>query len=453
MNPTDRKLTILQVTSAVEGGGGEQVSLQLHRAFRRLGHRSILFAGRVSAQDDEDIFALPNRWETSRRARAAFAAYRRILALTGGRGESRLLPLFETVMFPRFTWDLWRGHEDFTQPGSRRLLSLIPQKPDVVLLHNLHARWNRREGFFDLTYLEPLSKTLPAILLPHDPWLLTGHCAHPLGCERWRIGCGQCPDLTIYPAIRRDATAANFRRKRAIYARSKLHVVALSQWLLSMFAESGIAFSGLRRIYNGVDTALFRPGTSAAARESLGLPADRKIILVSGNALRTNPWKGFPWLLDAAERLAREGQATPVDFLCVGDTGDTLDFGTVRVVFVGRTKDAARMSQYYRAADVYFHPSRADTAPLTVLEAMSTGLPVVATSVGGIPEQVQDGRSGFLALPGDTQSMADRIGALLADPALAREMGERGRLRVLEYFNFSRQVEELLAWMQELAIP
>jgi glycosyltransferase involved in cell wall biosynthesis len=453
MKPSDRQLVILQVASALEGGGGEQISLRLHRAFRRLGHRSILFAGRVSATTDEDVFALPGRWEASRRARAVYAVCRRILALTGGRGRRRLLPLFETVMFPRFTWDLWRGHEDFTQPGSRLLLSLCPERPDAALLHNLHARWNRREGFFDLTYLEPLGRELPVVLAPQDPWLLTGHCAHPIDCPRWRTGCGACPDLAIYPAVRRDATAVNFRRKRTIFARSRLHVAAPSQWLTAMFAESGIALAGLRRIYNGVDTGRFRPGPSAAARELLGLPADRKIVLVSGNALRTNPWKGFSWLIDAARRLADEGQPTPVDFLCAGDAGETEEFGPVRVVFAGRLKDASRMAEYYRAADVYFQPSRADTAPFSVLEAMSTGRPVVATAVGGIPEQVQDGRSGFLARPGDSQAMADRIGALLADPALARDMGERGRLRVLEYFDFSRQTDDLLAWMQELAAP
>ena len=51
---------------------------------------------------------------------------------------------------------------------------------------------------------------MPVALTLHDEWLLTGHCAYTLGCERWRIGCGRCPDLTIYPAIRRDSTAENF---------------------------------------------------------------------------------------------------------------------------------------------------------------------------------------------------------------------------------------------------
>jgi glycosyltransferase involved in cell wall biosynthesis len=444
-------LTIVQVVSAVEGGGGEQISLRLHRAFRRLGHRSILFAGRGAPALEDDVFLLPSRWQASRRARALQAIYRRILVLSRGRGENRLLPLFETVMFPRFTWDLWRGHEDFTQPGSRQLLSLLPQKADIFLLHNLHARWDRREGFFDLSYLEPLSRAAPVLLAPQDPWLLTGHCAHPIDCPRWRFGCGRCPDLKIYPSVRRDATAENLRRKRAIYARSALHVAAPSQWLTGMFAESGIPLAGLRCIANGVDPDLFRPGSPEQARESLGLPADRKIIVVSGNMLRTNPWKGFAWLLEVARLLAVNPVVPPMDILCVGDEGETLDFGRVRVVFAGRAGSPENMAEYYRAADAYFHPSRADTAPFSVLEAMSSGLPVVATAVGGIPEQVEEGRSGFLAPAGNPRILADRIALLVADPARCHEMGEYGRRRVLARFTFSRQVDEFLAWMGELA--
>jgi glycosyltransferase involved in cell wall biosynthesis len=108
------------------------------------------------------------------------------------------------------------------------------------------------------------------------------------------------------------------------------------------------------------------------------------------------------------------------------------------------------MALYYQAADVYFHPSRADTAPFSVLEAMASGLPVVATSVGGIPEQVEDGRSGFLVPAGDTMAMAERLGVLLSNPEACEEMGNAGRVRVLERFDFERQAGDFLDWMRLL---
>ncbi len=451
MRAAKRKLRILQVAPAVEGGGGEQISLRLHRAFRRLGHRSMILAGRLKNFSEADVLPIPNRWEVPPFARSVDALYRRVLALSGGRGATRLFPLFEALAFPRVTWDLWRGHEDFTQPGSRQILSLAPERPDVVLLHNLHARWNRREGFFDLEFLPQLSAQLPVILFPQDPWLVTGHCGHPIQCPRWRIGCGECPDLKIYPSIRRDATVYNFRRKRKIYDQSRLYLAAPSQWLLSMFAEGGIPLAGRRVIRNSVDTALFKPGSRTAARAALGLDPKRRIIMVSGNFLKVNPWKGYGWILETAERLSRIKKMPAVDFLCVGDEGETLAYGGVRIVFAGFVKDASQMPVYYRAADVYFHPSRADTAPYSVLEAMASGLPVVASAVGGIPEQVEDGRTGFLVAPGDSEAMAARLGTLLSDPGKAAGMGKRARVRAASQFDFKRQAGDFLEWMQEIS--
>jgi glycosyltransferase involved in cell wall biosynthesis len=450
MDSNLKPLRILQVTSSVAGGGGEQISMRLHRAFRRLGHRSMLFAGRGVLNGGEGLYVVPDRWDETPRTRQIRELYRKILSLTRGRGQSRLFQIFEALAFPQVTWDLWRGHEDYTQPGSHRLLSLIPKQPDIVLLHNLHARWNRREGFFDLNFLPQLSHSVPVILFPQDPWLLTGHCGHPIDCPRWRIGCGKCPDLMIYPSIRRDATAWNFRRKRAIYARSRLHLAAPSRWLLEIFTEARVPLAGARLIDNGVDTALFHPGDRRAARAALDLDPDRRIVMISGNFLRVNPWKGYPWILETAERLGWSRGFPPADFLCVGDEGETLVYGKSRVVFAGHVQDPARMPLYYQAADIYFHPSRADTAPFSILEAMASGLPVVATNVGGIPEQVEDGRTGYLVRPGDTMAMAERLGVLLSDPEACEEMGNSGRSRVLEMFDFDRQAGDFLDWMRLL---
>jgi glycosyltransferase involved in cell wall biosynthesis len=422
----------------------------MHRAFQRLGHRSTLFVGRGVPSAGEDLYVIPNRWEETQRARMIQEVYRKLLSLTRGRGQSRLFPIFEALAFPQVTWDLWRGNEDFTQPGSRRILSLVPEKPDVVLLHNLHARWNRREGFFDLDFLPQLSSSVPVILFPQDPWLLTGHCAHPIDCPRWRIGCGQCPDLVIYPSIRRDATAWNFRRKRAIYARSRLYLASPSRWLLGMFMEARVPLAGARLIDNGVDTALFQPGDRRAARAELNLDQDRRIIMISGNYLHINPWKGYAWILETAERIGRSRNSPPTDFLCVGDEGETLVYGKARVVFAGHVEEPARMPLYYQAADIYFHPSRADTAPFSVLEAMASGLPVVATNVGGIPEQVEDGNNGLLVQPGDTLAMAERLGKLISDPSACEAMGASGHSRTLEQFDFDRQVGNFLDWMRLL---
>ncbi|MCX6026404.1 MAG: glycosyltransferase [Chloroflexi bacterium] len=442
-------LKILQVAGAARAGGGEQVALCLHQGFLARGHQAWLAVGSGADLPIEGLVAIPNRWTVGGWPRAVRRAQGWLLRLTRGRGQSRLDAFLEALVFPGVAWDLAIGREDYTQPGTWLLPRSLPASPDVIQLHNLHARWLRREGFFDLRVLPGWSRRRPVVLTPHDPWLLTGHCAHPLGCPRWMIGCGRCPDLDIYPAVRRDATAANWRRKRRLFAESRLYLATPSRWLMSMFDEAGFPAVERRVIPNGVESDVFTPGDRRAARRALGLDEQRPIVLVVANHLRTNPWKGYDWVREVAARLGA-AEAQPVDIVCAGDEGPTQPAGQARLVFAGQIEGAQRMADYYHAADVYLHPSRADTFPLAVLEAMSSGLPVVATAVGGIPEQVEDGESGFLVRPGDLAEMTHWLSTVIDDETRARAMGACGRARVLQSFCLETQVQAYLDWYDEM---
>ncbi len=108
---------------------------------------------------------------------------------------------FQSMAEPARVLDRRRGVEDFRFPAAWRLAELAPRRPQIVHAHNLHG------NYFDLRALPALCQAAPLVLTLHDAWLLAGHCAHSMGCERWRTGCGNCPDLGVYPAVRRDATA------------------------------------------------------------------------------------------------------------------------------------------------------------------------------------------------------------------------------------------------------
>ena len=84
-----------------------------------------------------------------------------------------------------------------------------------------------------------LAASVPLVATLHDAWLLTGHCAHPLDSDGWQRGCGRCPHLDTYPPLRRDGTAHNLRRKRAIYAQLQLAVVTPCASLMAMVDEIG----------------------------------------------------------------------------------------------------------------------------------------------------------------------------------------------------------------------
>ena len=112
------------------------------------------------------------------------------------------------------------------------------------------------------------------------------------------------------------------------------------------------------------------------------------------------------------------------------------------VEFIGTTDDVPRI---LGEADILVRPSLSEGMPLTVLEAMACGLPVVASTVGGNGEAVQDGVTGYLVPPADTRALADRISELLDDPALCRRMGEAGRAIVEAAHSWDQVAEQSLA--------
>src|SRR5206468_11861629 len=144
----------------------------------------------------------------------------------------------------------------------------------------------------------------PLVITMHDAWLLSGHCAHSFACERWQTGCGECPDLTIPPAIARDATAFNWKRKRDLYARSRFYVAAPSRWLIDKLARSILAPAVIesRVVPNGIDLEVFRPGDRATTRAKLDLPQDADVLLFTALSIRENVWKDYQTLRAAIAR-------------------------------------------------------------------------------------------------------------------------------------------------------
>jgi glycosyltransferase involved in cell wall biosynthesis len=340
---------------------------------------------------------------------------------------------------PLRTARVLRGEEDFDFPGTWELVRrLAASPPDVIHAHNLHG------GYFDLRALPELSRIAPLVLTLHDMWLMTGHVAHSFDCERWRTGCGDCPYLGAYEAVPRDRSAWNWRRKRALYERSRLHVATPSEWLHERVGDSmltaGLAES--RVIPNGVDLERFSPGSQDEARRQVGLPEDARVLMFAANSTKSNEFKDFATLEGALESVGK------VIAVSVGEAGETRQVGSAELRMIEPQMD---LPPWYRAADLYVHPARADTFPTTVLEAHACGLPVVASDVGGIPEQVVEGETGHLVPVGDAQAMADAIRGLLADEPRRRSFAFAARRRAEQHFDARRMVDAYLEWYESLS--
>lgn len=210
----------------------------------------------------------------------------------------------------------------------------------------------------------------------------------------------------------------------------------------------GLAPSKIRLIYNGVDTTAFRP------REQ-GREASRGPIVI-GNLGRLHHKSGQRHLLAALQRLASDASLPPWRCVIAGDGPEGRSLAELagrlglssRVEFVGH-EDAP--DRFLQSLDIYVQSSIAEGMPNAVLEAMATGLPVVATAVGGTPEVVEDGVTGWLTPSGDDAAIAKYVTRLATDPAERAAMGRAGRLRVESRFSLLRMVEQTENLLDEVA--
>jgi glycosyltransferase involved in cell wall biosynthesis len=181
----------------------------------------------------------------------------------------------------------------------------------------------------------------------------------------------------------------------------------------------------------------------AESRRYLGIPGERFAVGWIG---RMTAVKRTDDVLVAFKRLRESGvDAT----LCmVGDGPDRAgleqrahDLGIVRdTLFLGYQEDVA---PFYAAFDALVLPSSNEGTPVSVIEALGAGRPVVATRVGGVPDVVRDGVDGFLVDPGATDELADRLADLAQDPTLRERMGKQGRERVLPRYAVERLVDDV----------
>lgn len=431
-------MNILSVNTLDHGGGAEKIARDLAAGYRRRGHAAWLAVGHRRS-DDPSVLAIP--LDRAHRPRNPEAP--------------------EPLPPEAIRRELLHGAEDIFFPGTWDLLDLPPVPPDVLHLHNLHG------GYFDLRALPSLGRRTPVVLTQHDAWLASGHCAHSFACERWRSGCGACPDLALYPAVHADRTAENRRLKQTVLGESRLHLATPCDWLMERLTAvlPAAALADARVIRGGVDLAVFRPGDRAAARARFGIPADARVLLFAANGIRGNPWKDYAGLRAVLAGLAERRPDARFVLIGLGENAPPERVGRAVVSFVPFQGDPAVVADFFRAADLYLHMARAETFPNVVLEALACGTPVAATAVGGIAEQVlslaaatgtpvrahgPEAATGVLAAPGDAAGLADRIVALFDEPGLPERLGRNGAEDARRRFDRERMITEYLDWFERI---
>lgn len=320
----------------------------------------------------------------------------------------------------------------------------LPARLDALRPDVAHLHWTI--GAASVGDLPRIGR--PLVWTLHDMWPFTGGCHYSGDCERFVEGCGRCPLL----GARRwaDLSRLTWARKRRAWAGLKIALVAPSRWMAEQAARSAL-FAGrpIEVIAYSLDLGVYRPGDRLAARARLGLPPDQRLLLFGGMRADADPRKGYDLLVGALERLVAQGRGADLALATFGSEAAAPVAG-LRSYALGRLNDDAALATAYAAADLFVAPSREDNLPNTVCEAMACGLPVAAFAVGGLPELVEHGASGYLARPFDIDDLAAGIAQIMADDRLRATMGQRARALAEERLDAARQARRYLELYERL---
>ena len=281
-----------------------------------------------------------------------------------------------------------------------KLLKKIDEfKPDIIHLHNLHDSYINFPMLF--SYIK--KHNVPTVWTLHDCWAFTGQCPHftIVKCDKWKVGCHNCPQYKEYPASLYDNTKKMWQLKKKWFTGVKnMTIVTPSEWLAGLARESYLKQYPIEVINNGIDLNVFKPSHSNF-RERYEIPAEKHIIL--GVSFAWGYRKGLDCFVEIAEKLGEQYQ-----IVLVG-TDDEIDKNLPHnIISIHRTQNQKELAEVYSAADVFVMPTREENYPTVNMEAIACGTPVVTFDTGGSPEMLDD-KTGIVVEANDIEATKKAI--------------------------------------------
>jgi len=274
------------------------------------------------------------------------------------------------------------------------------------------------------------------------------HLHDPMSIALMAMALKMQPRLTPRPLIV-ASRRVDFHLKQNAFSKWKYrHVdvfIAVSRMIASMLVEDGIPPDRIEVVHDGVNISAVDRTPALDVHKELWLPHGSPVV---GNVAALVPHKGQKVLIDAAAIVVRKMPDVRFVILGEGELRQTLerqvkDLGLDRHVFLPGFK--ADILGLQKSFDVFVMSSLTEGLGSSMLDAMACGTPVVGTRAGGIPEAIDDGRTGLLVRPNHADELAAAIMRLLADSTLRQRLGAAGRAHVEAEFSVDKMVEGTLA--------
>ena len=348
---------------------------------------------------------------------------------------------------PRYYFHDLRADE--TRFATKALQKKIPFTPDVIVALFTY-------GFINTKNMYELSAWFKAPVLWYlmDMGPMTGGCHYAWDCDGYKNSCGNCPGL--YSREKDDFSHRNFLFKQSFVQRTPLTAIAATEWLDRQVRASALfRDKPVHKILLACNPDIFKPTEKAAARSTLNLPQDKKIIFFGSVSLHEER-KGMAYLVEALEILRQRLGGLPwqdsVHCLIAGQE----DEGFLREMalpftHVGTLRNDGELASAYQAADLFVCPSIEDSGPSMINQAIMSGTPVVSFEMGVAPDLVHTGITGYRARLKDSLDLANGMFGILDLPIHdCRVMSQNCRTWGIERCHPEVQARQFSAIMESM---
>ena len=385
-------MKILQINCVYGHGSTGKITAQLHHALLAHSDESIVLYGRGQQPTDSGTFKICSE---------PYAKINRAYSWISG--------------------DRYGGCHLSTLHVIRRILA---EAPDLVHLQCINGncinipalvRWLNRSG-------------IPTVLTLHAEFMYTANCSHSFECERWRVGCGDCPrPKEATRSIAPDRTDRAFSKMQKAFTGfgDRLTVVSVSPWLSNRAKMSPILGNAQHTVVlNGVDESIFCPRNTDDLRKDLCLGESRVILHVTA-MFSDDPThaKGGSEVLAIAERFKNDDVR-----ILVAGKAERIEKLPENVMLLGEIRDSDLMAQYYSLAGAVLITSKRETFSMPVAESLCCGTPVVGYEAGA-PEQISLPEYSCFVPWGDTNALEAALRTQLTRPSNAAEIATSARTR------------------------
>ena len=340
--------------------------------------------------------------------------------------ESDSLTVTELSRSWRLRWNfLWERFVIFVRCGFSRKhlfeIDLANTGTDITRLREfqeadiIHLHWIN-QGMLSLSGIRKILRSgKPVVWTMHDIWPATAICHVTLGCRNFTTRCRSCRLLGNDQG--NDISTTIWQRKLRMLEGENIYYVACSRWLENE-AKASVLLKGhkVTSIPNPIDTHIYNRYSKEEGRQRLGLPQDRRLILFASQRV-TTPNKGMDYLIEACRLLGdRTKCQTPYEVVILGGHAEELvELLQLKAHPLGYVNDERRIVDVYNAVDVFVLPSLSENLPNTIMEAMACGVPCVGFKVGGIPEEIDHKRNGYVADYRNAEDLARGIRWILEE--------------------------------------